>query len=113
MNISTRTCPLTGGSFTAILDDEKMTVTSPITNDLHTYEIIDGMVLIPEDLFAYIPTMTPTDASKKLEVSLQRIDQLAKSGKLPPHYVCGNMRFLEPDVLRYQEQRKNGRPRKE
>lgn len=113
MNISTRTCPLTGSSFTAILEDGKMTVTNPITDEIRVYEVRDGMVLIPENLFSHIPTMTPKDASETLEVSLQRINQLAKSGKILPHYICGNMRFIKSDVLRYREQRKNGRPRKD
>lgn len=113
MNVTTKTSPLTGGSFTAILEGDKMIVTNPLTNDLHTYELRDGMVLIPKDLFEHTRTLTLTEASDTLNVTKQRVNQLAKSGKLPPHYVCGEMRFLELDVLRYKHERKNGRPRKD
>ena len=113
MIVSAKTCPLTGGSFTAILEPGQMTVTNPLTGELVIYEVAEGMVTLPLELFAHIPTMRPSEAAKALDVSMQRISQLSSSGKLPPHYVCGELRFMEADVVRYKEQRKNGRPHKE
>lgn len=107
------TCPLTGITFDAIMDEHEMIVTNPLTEKAITFSINHGFVQIPISMFKSVPLLTPTATAYELGVTRQRVDQLSKTNKLTPHYIANTLMFIKDEVLEYKKQRKNGRPKKE
>lgn len=113
MHIEKHTCPFTGAEFQAVHMADSWIVTHPLLNGDAMYPIEGDCLMVPIYDLQHFKTMTPAEAAEMLGVSRQRVDQLASAGKLCQRYVNGSPVFLEADVLKYKDSRKNGRPRKE
>ena len=108
-----RTCPFTGMVFTALeYDDGSMLITHPITGEQVkiTRNPLTRTFAIPDELFAFIPTMTQAQAAETLDVSRQRISQIVKNDVIPHHDLNGTVVFESNDVLEYKRTRKVGAP---
>jgi len=107
------TCPFTGVSFPIIEQDGFIIAVNPLDDSTIKTMIRDKNLIIPLDKFNYRETLTLGQAADLLEVSRQRISQIAHTGVIPVKMIAGEQRFLTSDVLRYKRERKVGRPRKE
>ena len=111
----TLTCPFTGATFEALeYADGKISFRHALTGEeLHmNWNATINRYNIAKNAFKHIAIATFQDAAKILDVSRQRITQLAKDGVIEVHDVCGKSVFLLDDVLKYKETRKVGAPRK-
>ena len=109
-----KTCPMTGCIFYAEEDMDGMTFEHPLTGETVNvpYSCELGGYLFQETLFEPIKTVTMTQTSDILNVSLQRVSKIAKDKTIEPHTVNGSTVFLYDDVVAYKENRKPGRPLK-
>ena len=107
------TCPFTGVSFPIIEQDGYIIVVNPLDDSIVKAIIKDNMLIVPLDAYNFRETLTLGQAADLLEVSRQRISQIAHTGMIPVKMVADEQRFLTSDVLRYKRERKVGRPRKE
>ena len=110
------TCPFTGVKFKALEStDENVYFISPLTGDTLQMRIdrMDNTYQIPREYFAYVETVTPSQAMEILNVSKQRISQIVATNAIPVRIVNGSPVFLLGDVLRYKENRRVGAPRKD
>ena len=107
-----KTCPMTGCTFYAEEDTDGMTFTHPLTDETLKvpYSLELGGFVFPETLFTHVRTVTMTQTSEILDVSLQRVSTIAKNETIPPHTVNGSTVFLYDDVIAYRDNRKPGRP---
>lgn len=107
-----KTCPMTGCIFYAEEDMDGMTFVHPLTGETVNvpYSWENSGYVFPETLFTPIRTVTMTQTSEILDVSLQRVSTIAKSETIPPHIVNGSTVFLYDDVIAYRDNRKPGRP---
>lgn len=113
MKTETHTCPLTGASFDAVHLENSLVAINPLNGAQIAYPIRNGYIMVPLWSLEEIETLTPVQAADYLDVSRQRIDQLAATNKICQRYVNGSPVFLKSDVVEYKNNRKNGRPRKE
>lgn len=109
-------CPFTGCAFSATVDkDKNMIFKNPLTGKLEYvhYDKFMECYEVPIGFFNFVETMTLGEASSILNVSRQRMTQIAQSEVIPPKTVNGQTVFIKSDVLKYKETRKPGAPRKD
>lgn len=110
------TCPFTGVKFKALEStDGNVYFIHPLTGAKLQMKIdrMDNTYQIPIDNFAYLESVTPSQAVEILEISKQRISQIVSNNTIPVRIVNGLPVFLFDDVMRYKETRKVGAPRKD
>ena len=116
MHKITFTCPFTGCAFDATMDKAKnIYVKHPITSEIHLvkFDAYMGCYEVPEYLFKHIETVSLGQSAEILEVTRQRMSDIAAYNTIPPKTVNGQTVFSLTDVLKYKETRKTGRPRKD
>lgn len=110
------TCPFTGCKFSATIDkDKNMIFKNPLTGTIEFihYDPFMGTYEVPRALFHFTETLTLSEAANVLDVSRQRMTQIAQNEVIPPKTVNGQTVFLTSDVLQYDKTRKPGAPRKD
>lgn len=110
------TCPFTGVDFEALENaDGSLVVKHPITGAMNRVNWNPSIERynIGRQLFKHLDTVSLSEAMEILDVSRQRVSQIAHNGVIPAHEVNGSLVFLRSDVLHYKETRKVGAPRKD
>ena len=111
------TDPFTGIDFTAIrYDDKTIIAIHPLTGETIRlpYDFEHNAFMLPAYVMKHIDAVTLTEAAEELEVSLQRVSNACKSGKIAMKTLPnGSKMILRDDLRNYKENRKIGRPKKE
>lgn len=109
------TCPFTGIEFTALQD---------LSGNLYVKHVFTGEDIkinwnssikrynLPKNVFNLVETVNMSQAAKLLNVSKQRISQIADEQVIPCFVVKGQKVFRCDDVVKYKENRAVGRPKK-
>ena len=109
------TCPFTGIEFSALESiDGNLIVVHPLTGEQLkiNWNASCKRYNIPKSFFKKIDIVTQTEAMEILNVSHQRISQIAREQIIPTHVIAGKTVFLRDDVENYRDTRKVGAPRK-
>ena len=107
-------CPFTGQKFHGTIEnDGSITILNPITKAIYNFKVHGNAITIPLELFEYVDMVNGSQAAKILNISHQRISELAKNDRIPYTLINGVKMFRRDDIMRYKNSRKNGRPRKE
>ena len=111
------TDPFTGIDFNAwSFDDESIIAIHPLTGETikASYDQAQKHFMIPIEAFEHIDTVTMKDAADYMNVSIQVVSNACKTGKLPvKHLPSGSKMIVKHDLIRYNETKKIGRPRKD
>ena len=110
------TNPFTGCEIKAVRQtDGNILFKHPITGEdvMAIYNFENKTFTIPAHCFAYIETLTFSEAAELLGVSRQRVSTIAATNVIKPVLINGQQRFVKDDVLKYKHERKTGAPRKE
>lgn len=110
------TCPFTGGQFEALeFADGKLAVKHAITGETFymNWNRSIKRYNVSKRVFELIETVTFAQAAKILDVSRQRITQIARDQIVMPHDVNGTSVFILSELLEYKKNRKVGAPFKE
>ena len=111
------TDPFTGIDFTAIrYDDKTIIAIHPLTGETIRlpYDFERNAFMLPAHVMKHIDAVTLTKAASELDVSLQRVSNACKSGKIAMKTLPnGSKMILRDDLRNYKENRKIGRPKKE
>ena len=111
------TDPFTGIDFTAIrYDDKTIIAIHPLTGETIKlpYDFERNAFMLPAHVMKHIDAVTLTEAADELEVSLQRVSNACKSGKIAMKTLPnGSKMILRDDLRNYKDNRKIGRPKKE
>lgn len=111
------TDPFTGLDFEAIeFADGSILARNALTNQeiKLTYNPMCNRLMVGKEHFAHIETLTLAQAARFSNVSVQRISKLCADGTLEAHELPnGSKVVLLDDLVRYNANKKNGRPRKE
>ena len=105
------TCPFTGANFKGCeLDSGNIVIVHPITGE-HIIMQKKGRVFeIPASCFFRQDTISMTEAAELLNVSKQRVSQIANDGIVPVKTINGQKVFLRSDISNYADTRKVGAP---
>ena len=105
------TCPFTGAEFSGCaLDSGNIVIVHPITGEHIIMRKKARSFVIPASCFDRLDVISMTEAAELLDVSKQRISQIANDGVVPVKSVNGQKMFLRSDILKYAEVRKVGAP---
>lgn len=111
------TDPFSGIDFEAYeFDDKSMIAIHPLTKETIRvfYDREKRSFMVPVEAFEHIETMTMQQASDYMNVSVQRVSNACKSGKLPlKELPNGSKVIVKDDLVKYNETKKAGRPRKD
>ena len=108
------TCPFTGAPFEGCeLDSGNIVVVHPITGEQIIMRKSGCSFIIPASCFEKHEIMNMTEAAEFLDVSKQRISQIANDGVVPVKTVNGQKMFLRSDISNYADTRKVGAPFKD
>lgn len=110
------TDPFTGCEIKAARNsDGNIHFKHPITAEdvIAIYNFESKTFTIPAHCFAYIETLTFSQAAELLGVSRQRVSTIAATNVIKPVLINGQQRFVKADVLKYKHERKTGAPKKE
>lgn len=111
------TDPFTGIDFKAVrMDDYTILAIHPLTGEQIRMRYIaeSNCFMLECERFEHIETISLIDAAKELGVSIQRVSNACKNGRIPfKKLPNGSKMILKKDLNDYAENKKNGRPRKE
>lgn len=111
------TDPFSGTDFEAYeFDDKSMIAIHPLTKETVRvfYDAQKHSFMVPVSAFEHIETMTMQQAADYMNVSVQRVSNACKSGKLPlKELPNGAKMIVKKDLINYNETKKCGRPRKD
>ena len=111
----TLTCPFTGLPFEALeFSDGKISFKHALTGEeIHmNWNPTIERYNIRKNAFSLIETVTFSEAAEILDVTPQRITQIARDNVIRAYNISGKHVFLKHDILEYRDNRKVGAPRK-
>ena len=111
------TDPFSGIDFTAHqFEDNSIVAVHPLTGETIRirYDHLKNAFMLPAETLEHIPTVTLSQAAEETGLTLQRISNACKSGRIPfKKLPNGSKMILKKDLDEFEESKKNGRPRKE
>ena len=111
------TDPFSGIDFTAHqFEDNSIVAVHPLTGETIRirYDHLKNAFMLPAETLEHIPAVTLSQAAEETGLTLQRISNACKSGRIPfKKLPNGSKMILKKDLDEFEESKKNGRPRKE
>lgn len=111
------TDPFSGIDFTAHqFEDNSIIAVHPLTGETMRirYDHLKNAFMLPAETLEHIPAVTLSQAAAETGLTLQRISNACKSGRIPfKKLPNGSKMILKKDLDDFSESKKNGRPRKE
>ena len=111
------TDPFSGIDFeTYQFDDDSIVAVHPLTHQMirASLDHAANAFMVPVEAFEHIDTVTMQEAADFMNVSVQRVSNACKTGKLPlKELPNGTKMIVKSDLLKYNETKKVGRPRKD
>lgn len=111
------TDPFSGIDFKAHqFEDNSLVAVHPLTGETMRirYDHLKNAFMLPAETLEHIPAVTLSQAAAETGLTLQRISNACKSGRIPfKKLPNGSKMILKKDLDDFSESKKNGRPRKE